>query len=102
MAIKITFVCFLFFNVFAEDIRQLKATGIPVVVKAMHIIKKLNAIWYIPSPHSPITFDKKILYINPKPLTIILEADKINVANKRFGIFLKKITSHDYIYSEEV
>ena len=93
--IKYVFVPFLFFNVFEVDIKQLRAVGIPVVVSAIHIIRKLNTIWYIPKPCSPITFDKKILYINPKPLTIIFEIDRMIVANKRFGIFLKKITSHD-------
>ena len=92
---KYVFVSFLFFNVFVADIKQLKAVGMPVVVNATHIIKKLNTIWYTPSPCSPITLDRKILYINPKPLTIIFEIDNIIVANKRFGIFLKKITSYD-------
>ena len=93
--IKYVFVPFLFFKVFVVDIKQLKAVGIPVVVSATHIIRKLNTIWYIPRPCSPITLDKKILYINPKPLTIIFEIDRIIVANKRFGIFIKKITSYD-------
>lgn len=47
-------------------------------------------------------FDKKILYINPKPLTIIFDIDKIIVANKRFGIFFKKSPPIDNIYSKEV
>ena len=64
--------------------------------------RKLKTIWYIPRPCSPIIFDKKILYINPKPLTIILDIDKIIVANKRFGIFLKNSPPTDNIYSMEV
>ena len=65
------------------EIKQLKAVGIPVVVKAIHIIRKLKTIWYIPRPCSPIIFDKKILYINPKPLTIILDIDKMCIRDRK-------------------
>ena len=74
----------------------------PVVVNAIQIIRKLNTIWYIPRPCSPIIFDKKILYINPKPLTIILDIARIIVDNKRFGIFFKKSPPIDNIYSKKV
>ena len=100
--IKNILVCFLSFKVLLVEIKQLRAVGMPVVVNAIQIIRKLNTIWYIPRPCSPIIFDKKILYINPKPLTIILDIARIIVDNKRFGIFFKKSPPIDNIYSKKV
>jgi hypothetical protein len=46
----------------------------------------------MPRPTSPITRDRKILYRNPKTLTIKLDINKIMVDKTKLGI-LKKITS---------
>lgn len=59
--IKSTFVLCLSFTAFFLATKQLSAVGIPVVVKAKQIIKKLNIIWYIPKQVSPIELDKNIL-----------------------------------------
>ena len=49
------------FRAFLLATRQLRAVGIPVVVSARQIIKKLKIIWYIPKPVSPRILDKNIL-----------------------------------------
>ena len=69
--------------------KQLKVVGIPVVVKAKQIIKKLNNIWYIPRPISPIDLDKNILYKKPITLTIKLEINNTAVEKIRLGILNK-------------
>ena len=86
------FTSFLSSKVFSFAIKQDRAVGMPVVVRAMQIIKKLNIMWYMPRHTSPITRDRKILYRNPKTLTIKLDINKIMVDKTKLGI-LKKITS---------
>lgn len=86
---KSTLLLCLSFKAFLLATRQLSVVGIPVVVKAKQIIKKLKRMWYTPRPASPITLDKNILYINPSTLTIKLDKNKIIVENTRLGIFNK-------------
>ena len=67
--------------------KQLRAVGIPVVVSAIQIIKKLNTKWYIPRWTSDKLFDKKILYKKPMILTIKLDKKSTKVEYTRLGIF---------------
>ena len=67
--------------------KQLRAVGIPVVVRAIQIIKKLNTKWYIPRWTSDKLFDRNILYKKPITLTIKLDKKSIKVEYTRLGIF---------------
>ncbi len=98
--INSTFEECLSFIAFLLAIKQLSAVGIPVVVTDRHIIKKLNIIWYMPSPVSPKALDKNTLYIKPKILTIKLDTNKIAVDITRYGIFKKTPPYVKYIRKE--
>ena len=100
--IKIVLVLCLSFKAFRFATRQLRAVGIPVVVRARHIIKKLKIIWYIPNPVSPITLDKNILYKKPRTLTIKFDINKIIVDNKRLGILNKSPPLYLNIFKREL
>ena len=84
-----TFLLCLSLVAFLVATRQLNVVGIPVVVNAIHTIRKLNNMWYIPKPDSPITLDRNILYINPRILTIKLDTNNIMVDNMRLGTLNK-------------
>lgn len=84
-----TFLLCLSFIAFFVATRQLNVVGIPVVVKAIDTIRKLNNTWYIPNPDSPITLERNILYINPRILTIKLDINNTMVDNMRLGTLNK-------------
>lgn len=96
--IKKTFTYFVSFKAFFFAIKQEREVGIPVVVRAIQIIKKLKIILYIPSPILPIMCDKKILYRKPNILTIRFDINNIIVDKTKLGI-LKKSPPHIKMYS---
>ena len=85
MDIKNIFASFFEFIACSFATKQLNAVGIPVVVRAIQTIKKLNIMWYTPSSVSPMAFDKNILYRKPKPLTIMFEINKMIEEFKRYS-----------------